>query len=192
VFAECSSGWKSGWPFSSDLAGGLVVAEADKDGVAEQPVVGPGENGSNPMDARQREATADARLARGRNGEGRGFDCERRKARVQRGERPLRHSSSDPAGVQETAVVIVTGEEKRAEIGSRPFGGGPAGDDEFAAVEAFRFDPGAAVAWEIGPVEALGDDAFEAVAAGGAAERLAVAGLMGAKVDGRGRRWARR
>ena len=73
-------------------------------------------------------------------------------------------------------------------MGSRPFGVGPAGDDEFAAVEAFRFDPGAAVAWEVGLVEALGDDAFEAVAAGGAAERLAVAGLMGAKVDAGGRR----
>jgi hypothetical protein len=61
----------------------------------------------------------------------------------------------------------VIGEQKRTEIGSRPFGVGPASDDEFAAVEAFRFDPGGAVAWEVGPVEALGDDAFEAVAAGG-------------------------
>jgi hypothetical protein len=80
----------------------------------------------------------------------------------------------------------VIGEQKRTEIGSRPFGVGPAGDDEFAAVEAFRFDPGGAVAWEVGPVEALGDDAFEAVAAGGAAERLAVGGLMGAEVDAGG------
>jgi hypothetical protein len=172
---------------------GLVVAQTDKDGVTEQSVVGPGEirdlgdeNGSDPVDARQREATADARLALRRDGEGRGFDRERRKTCVQRGEGFLRHAGSDPAGVEETLVVVVIGEEKGAEIGSRPFGVGPAGDDEFAAVEAFRFGPGAAVAWEIGPVEALGDDAFEAVAASGSAERLAVAGLMGAEVDAGG------
>ena len=45
--------------------------------MAEQSVVGPGEigdfgdeNGSDPVDAREREATAEARLARGRDGEG--------------------------------------------------------------------------------------------------------------------------
>jgi hypothetical protein len=126
---------------------------ADKDGVTEQPVVGPGEigdlgdeNGSNPMDARQREATAEARLARRRDGERGSFDRERRETRVQRGERLLRHAGSASAGVENTPVVVVIGEQKRAEIGSRPFRVGPAGDDEFVAVEAFRFDSGAAVA----------------------------------------------
>jgi hypothetical protein len=73
-------------PFSPDFAWGFVVAQADKDGVTEQPVVSPGEigdlgneNGLNPMDARQREATAEARLARRRDGE-RGGGLPRREA----------------------------------------------------------------------------------------------------------------
>jgi hypothetical protein len=57
-------------------------------------------------------------LARWRDGEGRALDREWRKTRVQRGEGLLRHAGSDPAGVEETPVVVVVGEEQRAEIGS--------------------------------------------------------------------------
>jgi hypothetical protein len=158
--------------------------------VAEQSVVGPGEigdfgdeNGSDPVDAREREATVEARLARGRDGEGRGLDSEWGETLVQRGERLLRHAGSDSACVEKTPVVVVVGEEKGAKIGSRPFGVGPSGDDEFAAVEAFRLDPDFAVVGKIASIEALRDDAFEAVAACGAAKRLAVACLVGAEVD---------
>src|SRR5271154_4373608 len=67
--------------------------------------------------------------------------------------------------------------------GPRPFRVRPAGDDEFAAIEALGFDPGAAVVGEIAAIAALGDNAFEPIFAGGAAERLAVAGFMGAECD---------
>src|SRR5208337_3878830 len=67
--------------------------------------------------------------------------------------------------------------------GPRPFRVRPADDDEFAAIEALGFDPGAAVVGEIAAIDTLGDDAFEAMSAGGAAERLAVAGFMGAECN---------
>ena len=93
--------------------------------MTEQPIVHPGqigdlgdENGSNPMDARQREAIAEAGLTRRRDGERGGFDRERRETRMQRGERLFRHAGSDAAGIEKTSVVVVIGEQKRTEIGS--------------------------------------------------------------------------
>ncbi len=50
-------------------------------------------------------------------------------------------------------------------------------------MRAFGFDPGAAVVAEIAAIDALGDDAFKAMSAGGEAERLAVAGFMCAECD---------
>jgi hypothetical protein len=63
------------------------------------------------MDARQREATAEACLARRRDGERRGGDRERRETRVYSGERLLRHAGSDAAGVEETAILVVISEQ---------------------------------------------------------------------------------
>ena len=102
---------------------------------------------------------------------------------MEEGERLLRHAGSDAAGVDQPAIVVVIGEQQGAQEGPRPFRVRPADDDEFAAIEAFGFDPGAAVVGEIAAIDALGDDAFEAMSAGGAAERLAVAGFMGAECD---------
>ncbi|HKN29543.1 MAG TPA: hypothetical protein VJY34_17330 [Roseiarcus sp.] len=102
---------------------------------------------------------------------------------MEEGERLLRHAGSDTAGVEQPAIVVVKGEQQGAQEGPRPFRVRPADDDEFAAIEALGFDPGAAVVGEIAAIDALGDDAFEAMSAGGAAERLAVAGFMGAECD---------
>jgi hypothetical protein len=67
-------------------------------------------------------------------------------------------------------LVVVIGEQEGAEEGSGPFRVRPSGDDEFRANEAFAFDPCAAIVRKIFAIAALGDDAFEVVPAGGAAE----------------------
>jgi hypothetical protein len=53
-----------------------------------------------------------------------------------------RHSRPDAAGVDQLAVVvIIVAEQKRAEMGPRAFGVGPADDNELLAIEALRFAP---------------------------------------------------
>ena len=135
------------------------------------------------MHLREGKQAAEAGFARWRNGKRHFVDAERREAAVEEGERLPRHAGSDAAGVDQPAVVVVIGEQQGAEEGPRPFRVRPADDDEFAAIEALGFDPGAAVVGEIAAIDALGDDAFEAMSAGGAAERLAVAGFMGAECN---------
>src|SRR5271166_3805056 len=175
---------------ASDFAGRLVVPEANEDGVAKQAVLSPGQIGdlgdqlrADPMHLREDEPAAEAGFARRRNVERHLRDGEWREATVEEGERLLRHAGSDTAGVEQPAIVVVKGEQQGAQEGPRPFRVRPADDDEFAAIEALGFDPGAAVVGEIAAIDALGDDAFEAMSAGGAAERLAVAGFMGAECN---------
>jgi hypothetical protein len=129
------------------------------------------------------EPAAEAGFARRRNGERHLRDGEWREATVEEGERLLRHAGSDAAGVEQPAGVVVMGEQQGAQEGPQRFRVRPADDDEFAAIETFGFDPGAAVVGEIAAIDALGDDPFEAMSAGGAAERLAVAGFMDAECD---------
>jgi hypothetical protein len=68
-------------------------------------------------------------------------------------------------------VIGVVAERKGADVWAAPSRIGPADDDELLAIEALRFDPEAAIAWGISPVDALGNRAFERQPAGVLSEK---------------------
>jgi hypothetical protein len=62
--------------------------------------------------ARQRKLAAEARLLRR---EGHRTNDERLQPAREQGERLLRHPRSDPAGIEQAAVIVEKAEQKRAE-----------------------------------------------------------------------------
>jgi hypothetical protein len=97
---------------------------------------------------------------------------------MQVGERLVRHASSDPASVDQLAIVGVVAQQKRAEVGPRSLGVCPADHDKFLPVEASRLPPESPVAWRIRRVGGLGDNAFVAKAARMLANEFTVAGQV--------------
>jgi hypothetical protein len=71
-----------------------------------------------------------------------------------------------PAGVNETAVRGVVGEEQCPEMRTRALGVGPADHDELLTVEALDLAPEAAVAVLVGAVQPFRDDALDPQVAG--------------------------
>jgi hypothetical protein len=69
------------------------------------------------------------------------LDRQRLKALVQRRQRLLAYAGADAPGVKQTSVRFVVCEQQRAEVKARPFGVGPADDNELLTIEALRFAP---------------------------------------------------
>src|SRR6185295_12204113 len=90
-------------------------------------------------------------------------------------------AGADAADITQPAL-LVDGEEERRE---RPvlFGDGVADDDELLLKVAFDLEPVASTARAIGPVGALGDDAFEVLPAEGLQHRSAIAVEMVGQED---------
>ena len=81
-------------------------------------------------------------------------DRHRTKASVKHLERLERHARSDAAGIEQPAVGCVVAKQQRANERSRTFRVRPSDDDELSPVKAFALDPGAAVAWHVGQIDA--------------------------------------
>jgi len=85
---------------------------------------------------------------------------------VARGLKPAPRSSklrivslaASPAGINKTAVLVVLGDQQRAEPGSGTFRIGPADYRELVAVQAFGFDPQTAIPRRIRLIGALRDE----------------------------------
>ena len=91
-------------------------------------------------------------------------------------------SGSDPPGINQFFSFIISNEQS-AKGTARSRGIGPAADHKFLALIAFDFDPVAAAACMIGPVETLGDHPLQRVAAGLLEKFLAVPGEVIAITD---------
>ena len=84
----------------------------------------------------------------------------------------------------QTAVRIVKAQQQGAEKWPRAFGIGPADHHEFLAMQAFDFDPQAAVAGRVGRIGAFRDDALERHRAGVLVKLAAAPDLMVAVLQG--------
>jgi hypothetical protein len=80
-----------------------------------------------------------------------------------------------PAGVNETAVRGVVGEEQRPEMRTRALGVGPADHDELLTVQSLDLAP---VAGLVGAVQPFRDDAFDPELAGIAIKALSTHKMM--------------
>ena len=89
------------------------------------------------------------------------------------------------AGIDQTSVGIVVGEQQRAEIGPPALGIGPADDDKFPTVQAFDLELQAAVARRVGGIGAFRDDALELQFAGPLVERRTLVAVVIAVVQTR-------
>src|SRR5688500_5401544 len=88
------------------------------------------------------------------------------------------HPRPGAAGVDETAVRGVVGEEQRPEMRARALRIGPANHDEFLTVQALDLAPDAAVARLVGAVQPLRDDALDAELAGMSVEGFTAPKMM--------------
>jgi hypothetical protein len=108
-----------------------------------------------------------------RFGDGLLGDRPRPKALVEHPEGLYRHAPSDPARIEQPLVRLVVAKEQRANEGARALRVRPADDNELGAVEAFGLAH-AAVARQVGALEAFRDDPFRAVLTCHPSEDLAV------------------
>ena len=90
------------------------------------------------------------------------------------------------AGVNEPPIGIVIGEQQGPEKGPRAFRIGPADHHELLAVQAFDFQPQAAVAGCVGRIGLLRDDPFELQTAGLLIEGTPASDLVIAELQGEG------
>ena len=81
-------------------------------------------------------------------------------------------------GQGQPAIRLVAAKQQRPEQRPGALGIRPADDDELGPIEALAFDPGAAIAGQIGAIELLRGDALEAMLACRPAKRFAIAAFM--------------
>jgi hypothetical protein len=127
------------YPFrwtSPNLRCGLVGPEPNLNRLSQEPVVRPGQIGDlpdelrlDPMGAGQNERRAEARLPRWRGAQRRVRTRRGLKTAAQVRKHLVGHSCSDPARIDQLAVVIVA-EQERAQMRARAFRVGPADDNE--------------------------------------------------------------
>ena len=107
----------------------------------------------NPMHLRKYERRSEARLARRRSAQRRARARQGLQTASQVREHLVRHSRTHAAGIDEPTVVGAVAKQKRAEMRPRSFRIGPADDNEFLPVEAFRFAPQASISGSIGCID---------------------------------------
>jgi hypothetical protein len=118
---------------TADVRGGLVLAQAFVNDLAQQVVLGPREVfhfrdqlGPHPVDAAQDQRRSEAAIARRRNIE----RHLRRRQRLQAAPQPFKFRMTDAgpgaASVNEPPIGIIIGEQQSSKMGPRSFGIGPA------------------------------------------------------------------
>jgi hypothetical protein len=157
----------------ADLGRGLVLAQSFVHNLAQQVLIGPSEKldlgdefGPDPMDAPEHQRRAEAAGARRRRFERHFVRNQRLQPAPQARELRLLDAGAGAAAIDEASFRIVIGEQQRAQPRPGPFGIGPSHDNKFFAVEAFGFNPQAAVAGRVERIGAFGDDALERHGAG--------------------------
>src|SRR5271169_5419398 len=129
------------------------------------------------MHPRQHEGGAETTTAGWRIGERHPGDRERMKALPQALKLGVGYAGASPARIDQLALRRVIAEQQRADPMPTALRVTPPDDDEFLAVEAFRLQPRAPIGL-IPTINALRDNAFEAVLAGQTMEGRALADLM--------------
>jgi hypothetical protein len=175
--------------FPSDVRCRFVLAQADVNCVAEQPVCSPRQIGDfgdelrlNPMDAGEDKRRAEASRARRQDVKRRRLVCERVEAAPQIGENLDGHPRANAAGIDELAVIAVVAKQKRPKIRPRAFRVRPADDNELLTVEPFGFAPQASVSRGVGRVDRFGDDALKTELASVLEDEFAVACVVTIKL----------
>ena len=114
---------------------------------------------------------------------------ERFELRPERRQLGVAEAGANAAGIMQAAPRVIIAEQQGAQAAPPAGGLGKADYDELVAVGAFDLDPIVAASRPIRPVAALGDDAFQAIAAGvakqlGTAADLVVAVAQHARSSG--------
>jgi hypothetical protein len=89
-----------------------------------------------------------------------------------------RHARPYAARIDEPAIRLVVTEQERPKQRPCALRVRPPDNDELGAIEAFAFNPGAAIAGQIRAIEPLRDDAFKAMLARRPAKGFAIAVLV--------------
>jgi len=95
------------------------------------------------------------------------------------------NSSSDTPGIDQPPGWIVIRKQQRSQPGPRALGIGPADHHELLAVQAFHFQPQAAIAGRVGRIGAFRNDALELKLAGLRMECRPVAAVIIAVMERR-------